>query len=180
MLRYLTVVVTIRLDIIEALSIFIFGSPPIHYYIPVIIPIVVLVSLFINKLILTVRFPVLFFPFVIFMINTSFYWSEKWFLKDYNFNKVGAVSYLAQKDISKKIVSDSNGLEYNLRRVGAFDYYDGDYAQNYRYLLWLYGNEPVDYDTVNNYIIYEDKEKYKGEDTIIFETENLLVVKERV
>jgi hypothetical protein len=65
------------------------------------------------------------------------------------------VSLNLQKRIAQYIVNDSQGQKYSLTRVGPDDQFEENYSQNYKYLLWLYGNEPVAQSNIN-YTIYEE------------------------
>ena len=80
----------------------------------------------------------------------------------------------------RSIIADANWTDYSLSRIGPFDYYEGDYAQNYKYLLWWFGNEPVENAGVH-YIIYEGNEYFpdNAEDTIIYKSDDILVIKEQ-
>lgn len=50
---------------------------------------------------------------------------------------------------AKAIAKDAKGDEFTLSRVGEGDQFEGDFAQNYQYLLWREGNEPVSKASIN-------------------------------
>jgi hypothetical protein len=102
-----------------------------------------------------------------------------WFKKSFK-STHNSVSYQLQKKIAKYIVEDAEGTKYSLKRVGAFDYYEGYYAQNYQYLLWWMGNEPKDNNDIL-YTIYEDINRYeRSEDAeVIFEEYDVLITREK-
>lgn len=54
-----------------------------------------------------------------------------------------ATSYSTQKKIASFLVKDSNNMPIFLKRIGVNDAFEGNFAQNYQFLMWLYGNEPV-------------------------------------
>ncbi|OGM26426.1 hypothetical protein A2692_05065 [Candidatus Woesebacteria bacterium RIFCSPHIGHO2_01_FULL_39_95] len=61
-----------------------------------------------------------------------------------------------------------------MSRVGPNDQFEGDFAQNYIYLLWLRGNEPVNGQKLT-YTIYEGTKPASGE--IIYNYGGLSIVK---
>lgn len=138
-------------------------GPPLHYFLPL-YPIPILLSgkwmsevlkssnnvrhlgyLFILLLFLTIP------------LNMSYYFSINWFYWPTTyFDQAHPVPYFLQQSIAKRIVVEAQGQKFHLKRVGEFDYYEGNYAQNYQYLLWLYGDEPTtDPNTPLLFTIYE-------------------------
>jgi hypothetical protein len=91
-------------------------------------------------------------------INLHYYFSEKWFYKPQNRMTGGLEPYSLQIDITKQIINDAKGQKFTLKRVGEYDYFEGYYAQNYQYLLWWMGNEPVAKAPLE-YVIYESTAK---------------------
>lgn len=150
-------------------GIFIHQSPPIHYFLPL--------------------FPI---PPLILALVLDRYWKSSLvrylfagsFLLLALFNlKVGRatpepdfVPYKLQKEISRFIASDVKGSKFVLKRVGPYDYFEGNYAQNYQYLLWLYGNEPVQEAKIS-YTIYEDTSKLPKEAKDIKWLSNVAVIR---
>ena len=65
------------------------------------------------------------------------------------------VSFGIQKKITLAIINDAKGQKFVLGRVGPYDYFKDNYAQNYIYLLWFFGNEPIK-NAGLKYTIYED------------------------
>lgn len=134
------------------LGLFIHGNPPKHYYL-VIYPIpILLVAYFLSKLSnhLTILFIYVVFS-VWWMVNSGWYNTNK----PYLYNNV--------KKITDQILIDSNAKEFNLKRVGEFDYFENNFANNYIYLLQINGAK------INNnskliYTIYEDKNTYTKEE----------------
>lgn len=137
-------VLIILLFIFSYLGLLVHGNVPVHYYVTVAPIITIIIAYILSK------FKVNLFLLLILLIifNLPFYLSDKWFYKKGNYNR--------QVEISKEILKDANGRQFNLKRVGDFDYYDDDYAQNYIYLMWMYGNEPVKTDQMLKYTIYEE------------------------
>ena len=94
--------------------------------------------------------------------------------------------YDKQKEIARLVTTNSEGNAYVLRRFGPVSHFEGDYARNYQYLMWLYGNEPVvvgdvvvdrSKKPVYVYSIYEYKEKIPEAAEVIFESNNVAVTK---
>lgn len=141
------------------LVLFIHGAPPIHYFLPLFPLPIIIFSLFLadlwrkklGKLIVCGLL------FIISFINLAFFFSEKWFFlpQDKMWLKPLYVPYSLQKEVAKTIVKDAAGKPYNLLRVGPYDYFEGNYAQNYQYLAWWFGNEPIQEKTKLRYTIYE-------------------------
>lgn len=128
-------------------------DPPTHYFY-VLYPIpVIFLSIFFSKFKSFLILAVLIFLTV---VNFSYLFSDKWFYINENVVKQNYnIPYKLQLEAARKIVNDADGRPYNLHRVGFSDQFEGEYAQNYRYLLWLYGNEPKDYKTNLSYKIVE-------------------------
>ena len=98
------------------------------------------------------------------------YFNFSYFLKYYkSFNEnsfsiePSFVSVKLQEKIAHYIVNDSKNENYSLIRVGPNDRFEEYYSQNYKYLLWLYGNEPIENSSLS-YTIYENIGKPSDED----------------
>lgn len=128
-------------------GLFIHGSPPKHYYL-VIYPIpIILVAYFLSKL--STKLILL----IIFMFGVYSIWhmaSSGWYKsnKPYLYNNV--------KNITDKILKDAKGEEFSLQRVGEFDYFENNFANNYIYLLKLDGAK-VTVSAKVKYTIYENE-----------------------
>ena len=88
------------------------------------------------------------------------------------------VPYTTQLAVAKSIVQDARGQAYSIRRVGPDDYFPWDYSQNYRYLLWYFGNKPQDGQKIQ-YTIIEDWSripKFNGR-TIMFLVNDIMIIK---
>ena len=87
------------------------------------------------------------------------------------------VPYQMQEKVVDTIIQDAKGRKLSLNRVGELDKFNNDFAQNYIYLLWLKGNQPVREADIS-YTIYEDTQKIpdniEGE---IFWINNIAIVK---
>lgn len=125
---------------------FIHKNPPLHYFVPIaVIPIILLsrflvslnkdlASLFLALFVLIGLFNIFKTP----IVNSDF------------------ISYKAQKKIATIIIKDAHGRKFSLTRQGPFDNYVGQFKQNYEYILWWMGNRPVNNSPIN-YFIEEDK-----------------------
>jgi hypothetical protein len=137
--------------ILGYLGIFIHGNPPFHYYLPL-YPIPAIFTGIVFSRLAFRKWGSILVAILLFYItfaNLRFYLSDKWF---YLYNPL---SYAQQKKASEFIVEDANGTKYMLKRIGENDSFEGNYAQNYQYLLWWLGNEPVEKATLR-YTIIED------------------------
>lgn len=152
------------------LGIFIHGNPPSHYYLPLYPTPIIFLSVFLAGLITkkSTRWIACVLLFAMAFLNLKFYFSSK---RVYS----PLVPYKLQLKIARSIVSDANGQKYSLRRVGYADKFEGNYAQNYQYLLWWMGNEPVS-NSKTVYTIYEETDKLpEYTDGKIFWLENIAV-----
>lgn len=146
-------------------AVFIHGNPPIHYFVPVLpIPILFLSLLLadlweksIGKLFTVVLLVVLF------LFNLLFYFSSNWFYSQQSMATMNPydVPYVVQQDAAQFIIQNSRGGKFVLHRVGPDDQFDNGYEQNYIYLLWWYGNEPVQH-ARTTYTIVEDANRMKS------------------
>lgn len=163
---------------------FIHGAPPRHYYyvvfpIPIILTSLMLDGLWQRKL---GFFLVTLILGVLTLQNFKYYFSDKWFYLPLDRVKVGElpVPYNLQIKVVEFIINDAKGEKFKLSRVGPFDYFSEDFSQNYKYLLWRLGNEPVDTAKIE-YVIYEDTTKLPEDSEFeINWIANIAVVKKRI
>lgn len=165
------------------IALFIHGDPPAHYYVaifplPIIFFSILLERIQLNKVISTLFTLVL---ITITFANLRNYFTGNWFnsTDNWSFEK-GLVPYKLQLQTTQQIIKDAAGNKFQLRRVGPSDHFKGNYAQNYQYLLWWMGNEPVaKADLI--YTIYEDPSQmpsfHKGK---VFLMNNIAILKEEV
>lgn len=136
------------------IGVLVIGSPPEHYYSPILAFPLIMFSLLLTDLwniskkgksitIITLL--------GLFVLAAKWLFSTDWF---YNY-QINQHTYADTQKIAKKIIADSHNEPYMLKRVGYNDRYEKMYAQHYMYLLWLYGNEPVLH-AKRQYIIYDD------------------------
>lgn len=137
------IVVILLLLIFSYFGLIIHGDPPVHYFVTVAPLITIAIAYIVGKL----KIKPLLFLILVIIINTPFYFSNKFLYKKGN--------YLKKIAIAKEIIDNADGRKFNLKRVGNFDYYADNYAQNYIYLMWLLGNEPVKDEQPLKYTIYE-------------------------
>lgn len=165
------------------LALFIHGSPPPHYFSPLLpLPILIfslaLASFWDNQ---RGRLLVAGFISLLVIVNLRFFFSGDWFFRQQVRATVEPpfVPYRLQLALAERIIGDAKGEPFNLKRVGHFDYYEDYFAQNYGYLLWWMGNEPKYYPTQLTYTIFEDEERLpvnlEGKKMRV---SNLVVVKE--
>jgi len=167
------ILILILFFIFGYLGIFIHGDPPSHYYLPIYPLPIIFFSLFLvestgQKM---VNYVVMLVLIGLLLLNINYYFSDKWF-------EGALVPYSMQLSASQSIISDAKGKSFVLHRVGPFDYFEGDYAQNYRYLLWWEGNEPVD-NAKTQYTIYEERLQDRVLGTIIYQKDGLAVLNEQ-
>ena len=127
--------------IFGVIALFLHGEPPYHYFY-VLFPIlaIVLALLFSKR-----KYLLWIFIFIFSLYSFKSYISNKY---------LELIPYKNQIEISKGIVKDAKGRKFSLKRVGPYDYFEKNYAQNYIYLMWLFGNMPVENSKIV-YTIYE-------------------------
>jgi N-acetylglucosaminyl-diphospho-decaprenol L-rhamnosyltransferase len=165
------------------LAAFIHGSPPIHYFVPLLpIPIILFAYVladFWNRRDYRIFVPILLLIITVF--DGFYYFSPQWFYQQQTIatERPFSIPYPLQQKVARTIVKDSNGEQFQLHRVGLDDQFEGDYAQNYIYLLWLYGNEPVQ-QAETTYVIVEQPSRigkqYAGA-TAFLHAGNILIIR---
>jgi len=141
-------------------GLFLHGDPPKHYYLAIFpIPLVLLADFMSEisrkKIGLVISISIL---TILTIVNLKYYFSEKWFYQPEDYTQgTLPVPFTFQEKIVDKIIAASAGREFKLKRVGALDYFEADFSQNYIYLLRIRGREPVDKANLS-YTIYENTE----------------------
>jgi hypothetical protein len=145
--------------IVTFLGLFLHGDPPKHYYLAIFpIPLILLSDFITNisrkNIGLIISATIL---IVLTGINLKYYFSKNWFYQSQDRVIAGTlpVPFKLQERIVETIITESGGRKFELKRVGPLDYFEGDFAQNYIYLLWRKGYEPVDHSDLT-YTIYEN------------------------
>lgn len=146
-------------------AIFIHGSPPTHYFLPLYPLLILVTSIGLSRiqksyLVISVIF------IVLSVINLNYYFSDNWFFHQQTHVADDIpVPYTLQIEVARSITQDAAGNRFSLKRVGAFDQFEQNYSQNYRYLLWKDGNEPL-FGSSLIYTIYETETAPINEKTI--------------
>lgn len=139
-------------------GIFIHGKPPYHYFFPL-VPLVFIYSAVVLDA-LHAKFAsraVTSLVLGIIVWNMGYLLHGHWYSPDTSdASRHGVVPFAIQETVARNIAADAHGRPFILHRVGKDDQFEGDFAQNYRYLLWYYGNEPVEAATTT-YTIYENR-----------------------
>jgi len=162
-------------------GLFVHGDPPKHYYLAIFpIPLILLADFISNlsrkKIGLIISVTIL---IIMTGVNLKYYFSKNWFFQPQDNVTPGTlpVPYKLQEQIVSLIIKDAQGKDYKLERVGPLDYFEDDFAQNYRYLLWRLGNEPKKSADIV-YKIFEDESKVPENAETIFWVGNIAVTKE--
>lgn len=163
-------------------AVFIHGSPPIHYFLPVFTAPIIILVLGLDQAFQYKTIRVVFFIVIsaITILNFNYYFSDKWyFIPNESIIKYPYyVPYKIQKKIVNKIIIDSKNQKFNLYRSGIYDSFESNYSQNYHFLLWLYGKEPINNSNLS-YTIYENEVSNSNriQSRIIFQTKDIVVTK---
>lgn len=153
------------------LTLFIHGDFPQHYFLPLIPVCILLFSIAASISFERHRYFAFFFFFSYVFVNLIIFFENGWYYSKNKYN-IESVNYDTQYEVSKKIVNDSNGKPFSLKRVGKGDEFEENFAQNYMYLMWYLGNEPVK----NSKLTYTIFENVKVENPFIV-LENVQVLK---
>ena len=163
-----------------SLALFVHGSPPRHYFISILPLPIIISSLFLEKLWRSYLGKALFIFFLLLMT----FFNHRFFFDSPAFYAAAGDSLLffkSQEKIVRTIIIDAQNRPFNLKRVGEFDYYPGEHAQNYRYLAWWMGNEPSEEQQKLSYTIYEDLNRLPADEegkVKIFEVGRVVILKE--
>ena len=127
------------------LTVFIHGNAPMHYFLPIVPTLPLVVALIIENYWgkPELREIAIFGVLLLVVLNLSYFFSQRWFYTNQNLAnpKTFGVPYKLQTEIVKTIINDTKDAKFRLARVGLWDSFVGNYAQNYVYLTWLYGNQ---------------------------------------
>src|SRR5207244_2950632 len=97
---------------------------------------------------------------VITFMNLHYLISSHFFSQQQTKAEGSNIPFPLQNKVVNTIVNDAGGKKFRLKRVGELDFFEKEYAQNYVYLLWLKGNEPVQNSKLM-YIIIEENFPYE-------------------
>lgn len=111
------------------IAILILGDAPLHYLLPIFPVPILLVAYAISE---TKNWKIITFAISVLMVFSIF-----------SFPDHTSSGYRNTLVVSQYIYSDAEGQNYYLKRLGDGDKFEGDFAQNYQYQLWLLGNEPT-------------------------------------
>lgn len=151
------------LMIINVLAIFVHGDGPTHYLIPIFSALPILIAYFLRK----IRYRVIGLLFItMFIVNSNYY-----FKAPDNY-----IDISMQRDVVDTILNNTNPDDYDLRRVGPYDQFEKQFAQNYLYLLELKGSKPIAGEDVL-ITIHEGNQVYNKREDIIFSNNELIVTK---
>jgi 4-amino-4-deoxy-L-arabinose transferase-like glycosyltransferase len=116
------------------LAIFIHGKPPYHYFLPLVPFIFIYMALIIDYLRKKLEsmwvVAAISLLLVFFNVHSSI-------------ERDTVMPFVEQEKAALKIIKEAHGQRFSLERIGPNDQFEGNFAQNYQYLLWYYGNEPV-------------------------------------
>lgn len=140
------------------IGIFIHGKPPYHYFLPLIPFVFMYVAVAFDYIYQSYKkLGVLkLLTVMLFFINIMYLFKIDWYnLTGAAISSRGLVPFSAQESLAREIVRDTQKKRFTLERVGPNDHFEGDFAQNYKYLMWYFGNEPVEQATTH-YVIIEN------------------------
>ncbi len=162
-----------------SLALFVHGSPPRHYFITILPLPIIIFSLCLEKLWKGYLGKALIILLFLLMIgfNKGFFFDSPAF---YAATGDSLLFFKPQEKIVRMVVVDAQNRPFILKRVGEFDYYPGEHAENYRYLAWWLGNEPSEEATKLSYTIYEDLNRLPAEikEKRIFKVGKVFVLRE--
>lgn len=139
------------------IGIFIHGDPPDHYYLPLYPIPIILVSWLLSRGARSGRGRALLASAVTALVINNF-------VAGLGFES-SVVPFGTQLSTARRVIEEAKGEGYSLTREGPYDHFEGDFAQNYQYLLWWMGREPEAVGEVKTELFFEIIEN--GEDVVI-------------
>jgi len=130
-LRNRFIVITLIMAIV---AVVIHGDSPLHYLLPIFPIPLILYSLFIEKLAVNNIGKIM-----AILLLVTFMTSNSWIRF-----RLPEITYDRQIKAAQEIIRQAGGKKFSLVRVGPNDQFEENYSQNYHYLLWYSGNEPVE------------------------------------
>jgi 4-amino-4-deoxy-L-arabinose transferase-like glycosyltransferase len=130
------------------------GASPVHYYLPIFTFVPIFLAIYLSKL---KYWPVLLI--LITAVNLISFFRDPLFYKKYSGNIPGTdiVSYESLNAAASFIARDANGRALSIKRIGPYDHFPENYAQHYKYLVFLKGGNVID-NSGNTYTIIENEE----------------------
>lgn len=141
---------------VSYLGLFIHGDPPEHYYL-VIFPIpIFLTAYFLDKIFKKAY--LLFITLFIGVICIMNLLKSDWFNQDKYLANYTETSppYPLQVEVADEIIKDASGKEISVLRIGRYDKFENDFANNYIYLLTI-GGAKIKNGVFPRYTIVEDR-----------------------
>ncbi len=137
-------------------------NPPLHYFVPIFILPIILISYIFSKLLENKRTKLIVSAFILFIIvsNVLFIFSSQYLFQKQK-RDLFTIPYPTQERIARTIIRDAGDKKYSLSRIGPFDNYANEFKENYEYLLWWLGNRPVEKSHLK-YMIVEDKNRFQN------------------
>lgn len=141
---------------VSYLGLFVHGDPPPHYYL-VIFPIPLILAGYIlaktfKKALVLVLFTLLLGGLGIWNLGVTDWFYQNKPLSSYSEN---LPPYNVQLAVVDEILSNSNGAEFSIARIGMYDKFDNNFANNYIYLLTVRGAK-LENNAKIQYTIVED------------------------
>lgn len=159
-------------------GLFIHGNPPEHYYYTIYAIPVIFIAYFIDKLIKN-KYITIATTLIIGALGVSSLFTSGWYFTDKKpiDYKINPVPFNTQLKIVDVIISDANGSNFSLARVGVNDQFENNFANNYVYLLQLKNIVP-DGSVATKYTIVEgDSGSEENIGKNIFSEDNVSIYK---
>src|SRR3989344_1123423 len=153
--------------ILGSVGIFIHSNPPYHYFLPLYLIPILLVSIILSKFIekRQLKYFAYLILSIITIVHVNYYFSNNWFYKQDEVVEGEYVPFSLQLEATDSIISDAGGSQFSLKRIGPNDQFEDDYAQNYIYLLWWKGKESKEGESLV-YTINENRKNTESEQEI--------------
>jgi len=139
---------TKNLFVVIVISVFllaIHGNTPNHYFLVVSTYVLILMSSVIVNISERIEALILISLILLILTLNSFNYISSIYQKEklMKSEKLSFMLFSEQNKITRFIADDSKNSPFSLKRIGDNDQFSGNFAQNYQYLLWMKGNEPV-------------------------------------
>ena len=164
--------------LVSYLGLFIHGDPPEHYYL-VIFPIPLILTAYLLDRLIKKKFLLVGSTLILGVVAVFGLIRSNWFFAETPTSnyETNLVPYTTQLALTNVIYRNAGGASFSLARVGTYDQFEGNYANNYIYLLTI-RDAKIDSNSKTLYTIIEGQDNYvKLPGTLIFSENQVYIFK---
>jgi len=157
---------------------FMHGKVPNHYFIVLFPAPIIIMSLLLDSLWRKRAYVVVAILFLVAIVNINHILNESDLYKKSDKASIANIPYALQLEVSEAIIKDASGEQFQIKRIGPLDFFENNYSQNYSYLLWWLGNEPLRRANTT-YVIVEENYPYTLQSKKVANISNIEIYKEK-